>query len=577
MNRVTRGQSTAGNRSTRAVRRGRSLELAALLCGGLAVFAGCGGSGGTAGTGGSGVSTGGTDVSSGGSDVSTGGSGGTGVSTGGSGGTGVSSGGTGTGGTGMSGGSGMSTGGSGGTGVSTGGSGGTGVSTGGSGGSGMSTGGSAGGGTGGGASCTFDQSSSVSPKIGTVGIVTFSTSLAGVQSAKIDFGLTTSYGLTAPVDLTQPNYRTLLLGMKASHTYHYRITATGPSGDCQSPDYTIMSGPLANGLVKPTVTKMPTDPSLLAGGFLITGQYVANSSGSGPAYIVDSDGDIVWWYNIEDYVTGAVMDYAGTHMWINNHPPNLADARVHRVSMDGMTDEDLTSQMSRLSHQLTVLPDETVAFYADDGGTDGCSDIKERSPDGKVRTIVNSQKALGTTGQCHVNDIQYSPMDDTLIFSDHIHCSVAKIKRTDGSTVWILNGATKTFTGDVWLGSEHGIQVLGLDDFLIFNNNSRSVAGSTTSVAVGTGDGSQVIEIKLDLSAKTVKEVWSYKAMGIAYQTDVMGDVQRLWNGNLVVAFGGKGVIQEITSDGTVLQEMKTTTNFGYIQKRKTLYGPPPR
>jgi hypothetical protein len=572
MNRVTRGQLTAGSANMSTVRRRRAFELAAFVCGGLALVAGCGGSGGTAGTGGSGVSSGGTGVSSGGTGVS---SGGTGVSTGG---TGVSSGGTGV----SSGGTGVSTGGSGGTGVNTGGtgvsSGGSGVSTGGSAGSGMSTGGTAAGGTGGGsASCTFDQTSSVSPKIGTVGIVTFSTSLAGVQSAKIDFGLTTSYGLTAPVDLTQPNYRTLLLGMKSSRTYHYRITATGPSGDCQSPDYTIMSGPLANGLVKPTVTKMPTDASVLAGGFLITGQYVANSSGSGPAYIIDSDGDIVWWFNIEDYVTGAVMDYAGTHMWINNHPPNLADAKVHRVSMDGMTDEDLTSQMSRLSHQLTVLPDESVAFYADDGGKDGCSDIKQRTPDGKVRTIVNSQTALGTTGQCHVNDIQYSPMDDTLIFSDHIHCSVAKIKRTDGSVVWILNGATKTFTGDVWLGSEHGIHVLGLDDFLIFNNNSRSVAGSTTSVAVGTGDGSQVIEIKLDLSAKTVKEIWSYKANGISYQTDVMGDVQRLWNGNLVVAFGGKGVIQEITADGTVLQEMKTTTNFGYIQKRQTLYGPPPR
>jgi hypothetical protein len=86
-----------------------------------------------------------------------------------------------------------------------------------------------------------------------------------------------------------------------------------------------------------------------------------------------------------------------------------------------------------------------------------------------------------------------------------------------------------------------------------------------------------VIELKLDLDAETVSKVWEYKAEGNAYQTDVMGDVQRLWNGNVIVAFGGKGVIQEVTPDGTVLQEMKTTTNFGYIQKRRTLYGPPPR
>ncbi|HXU65473.1 MAG TPA: aryl-sulfate sulfotransferase [Polyangia bacterium] len=436
--------------------------------------------------------------------------------------------------------------------------------------------GTGGAGTGGGAqTCTFTQSSSLSPMIATVGIVTWSTTLAGVQSARIDFGLTSSYGLSAPVDLAQASYRTLLLGMKSSHLYHYRITATNGGGDCQSPDYTIMTGPLANGLVKPTVTT--NDAAALSGGFLITGQYVQNANGSAPGYILDSDGDIVWWYNIEDYVTGVVMDYAGTHMWINNHPPNLADAKVHRVSMDGMTDEDLSSQMAELSHQLTVMPDESVLFYAADNGTEGCSDIKQRTPDGAVRTIVNSQAALGTTGQCHVNNIQYSPTDDTLVFSDHIHCAVAKVKRTDGSVVWILNGETKTFTGDGWLGSEHGIQILGLDDFLIFNNNSRSIAGTTIPESMGTGDGSGALEIKLDLTAKTVTKIWSYKAMGTTYQTDVMGDLQRMANGNIVIAFGGKGVIQEIKPDGTVLQEMRTTTNFGYIQKRATLYGPPPR
>ena len=49
------------------------------------------------------------------------------------------------------------------------------------------------------ANCTFTQSSTISPMIATVGIVTWSTTLAGATSAKIDFGLTTSYGMTAPV------------------------------------------------------------------------------------------------------------------------------------------------------------------------------------------------------------------------------------------------------------------------------------------------------------------------------------------------------------------------------------------
>src|SRR5262252_6149931 len=74
--------------------------------------------------------------------------------------------------------------------------------------------------------CTFTQSSTTSSKIPTVGIVTWSTTLAGVTSAQIDFGLTRSYGMTAPVDLNEATYRTLLLGMKPAMTYHYRITAS---------------------------------------------------------------------------------------------------------------------------------------------------------------------------------------------------------------------------------------------------------------------------------------------------------------------------------------------------------------
>jgi hypothetical protein len=525
-------------RATLALARRRGTPLAALLCASLALVQGCGDSGGgdDDGTGGSDAGTGGSDAGTGGNDAGT---------------SAVSG-----------------KGGGGGSPAGSGGAAGT---------SGASNGGSAQAGTGGkaSASCTFEQSSSVSPKIGTVGIVTFSTTLSGIQSAQIDFGLTTSYGMTAPVDLDEPDYRTLLLGMKGSRLYHYRITATNASGACQSPDYTIMTGPIANGLVAPTVTT--NDAAALAGGFLITGQYVEDPSGTAPAYIVDSDGDIVWWYTIEERVTGVVMDYAGKNMWINNHPLDLEDAKVHRVSMDGMVDEDLSSQMAMLSHQLTVLPDETVAFYADDGSREQCSDIKEWSPDGTVRTLGNSQEILGTTGLCHLNDIQYSPEDDTLVFSDHVHCAVAKINRSDGSPVWILNGETKTFTGDSWYGSQHGMHILGVDNFLLFTNNSRSVAGTTIDVSNGTGDGSSVIELKLDLDAETVSKVWEYKAEGNAYQTDVMGDVQRLWNGNVIVAFGGKGVIQEVTPDGTVLQEMKTTTNFGYIQKRRTLYGPPPR
>jgi hypothetical protein len=64
--------------------------------------------------------------------------------------------------------------------------------------------------------CTLTVTSqSLSTVIPTVGIVEWTTDLPGLTEASIEFGLDENYGMTAPVDLGEVNYRTLLLGMKA--------------------------------------------------------------------------------------------------------------------------------------------------------------------------------------------------------------------------------------------------------------------------------------------------------------------------------------------------------------------------
>ena len=468
---------------------------------------------------------------------------------------------------------------------------GAGGSGGGSGGSGGST--AVAGSTGSGGAtgdCTFTPSISRSTKIGTVGIVTFTTTLPSPTSAEINFGLDTSYGMTAPVDLTQPDYRTLLLGMKASRAYHLQIVASNGSDSCASGDYTLNTGALLNGLPVPTITTNNT--AALYGGFLVTGQYsgviLGNGSSGAPAFILDKDGNYVWWYTVANSdATGVTMSYDGNYMWINNADVPSKTAVVHRVSMDGLVDEDHSSEFVGLSHQLTVLPDETVAFYA--YGTNGCDDIKLRAPDGTVTTVVNARAAHGGTVACHVNAIFYSSSDDTLIFSDLDNNCLTKVTRS-GATVWVLNsggGVTSSFSDGsfIWRGGEHGFHILGLDDFVIFNNNSAKPAGSSTGWsggAAGDGTGSYAIEVKLDLTGGTASKIWSYHGIdpsngNMAIADDVLGDAQRLPNGNTMVDFATKGTIQEVDASSNMLQEIKLPTSFGYMQKRATLYGPPPR
>ena len=410
------------------------------------------------------------------------------------------------------------------------------------------------------ANCTFSNvAATISPRISTVGIVTWATSLAGVTSARIEFGLTTAYGMIAPVDLTAASYRTLLLGMKAAKMYHYRIIATGGGGTCTSGDYTVMTGAKPNGIA--TLTVSTKDATKLAGGFLITGQ---SAQGAG-AYIFDADAEVVWFFSIGADASSARMSYDGKYMWISNANccAQNGASNVHRVSMDGMTNENLSSQFVGQNHQLTVLPDDTVAFYG--YSPNGCDDIKERAPDGTVKTIVNAQKAEGTTGGCHLNTIQYSRVDDALIFSDLNHNNYTKITRT-GQTVWVLGGSTSQFGANLWSGGQHGLDILGVDRILIFNNG-------------GSNGGSTAIEWKLTLTGtKSAMRAWSYTPSPTIY-VQVMGDVQRLPNGNTIVAYSTRGALHEVSAEGTLLQSLSWPLggSFGYIEKRPSLYGPPPK
>ena len=80
----------------------------------------------------------------------------------------------------------------------------------------------------------------LSAEIPTVGIVEWSTELAGLTEAQSEFGLDTGYGMTAPVDLGETDYRTLLLGMKAGgRTYHFRVVAKAGAQICTGEDNTL--------------------------------------------------------------------------------------------------------------------------------------------------------------------------------------------------------------------------------------------------------------------------------------------------------------------------------------------------
>jgi hypothetical protein len=436
------------------------------------------------------------------------------------------------------------------------------------------TGGSAAGGTGGGdgggqGPCSITVTTkSLSTVIPTVGIVEWSTDLPGMTEASIEFGLDTNYGMTAPVDLKEPSYRTLILGMKAGGmTYHFRVVAKAGDTVCTGGDNALPpTGDPPTSLPKLSIT--PAQADGLDGSFLVF-ETLKQTFGAGvpdsPVYIIDGDGDFVWWYTNTGIVDvgRARQSYDGKYMWIASVNVLSNFNRIIRVKMDGTDEQDFTEDFAQLNHDFAVREDETIAFIA--YGSNNGDDIKERAPDGTVTTIINSVTALGTS-EAHCDAIHYDRNDDTIVVSELHSSSIFKVTRDTKQMVWLMSSENPnaTVTGLSWT-NQHGMHIIDPTHLLFFNNN--------------TGPNATAIEAELSISngTGTAKQVWSY-ASNLTVQ--ILGDVQRLDNGNTLINFSTAGEIREVGPSGTVLQTIKNTGSgnlFGFSEKRKSLYGPPPR
>jgi len=377
----------------------------------------------------------------------------------------------------------------------------------------------------------------------TVGIVTWSAMSLSVKSAIIEFGLDTTYGMQAPVDLAQANYRTLLLGMKPAKTYHFRIVVSDGSTQTASDDYTLQTGAAT------TAVKIGSFSVKQAAGrergFVVLSYW--GGTGSSVAFIIDADGEIVWAYDtgMTGGIARARMSYDGQNMWAvtadNGGQP------IRRVGMDGLDAQTYTSTKS--SHDIAAVAGGTMAYL---DYSVSCNDITEIDPSGTTKKIFTASGTFGT--QCHGNAVRYSEAEDEYTYSV-VDKDVIRVDRA-GKKLWSL--ADTVGGNSSWGAVNHGHHLLA-SSILIFANKG------------GSNGTSAMIEYDF-----TGKKLASYAGGATSAN---LGDVQRLPGGNTLVDFSNAGIVQEVDAQGTVLVELTspgTQNKFGYATWRPTLYGPSP-
>jgi hypothetical protein len=446
-----------------------------------------------------------------------------------------------------------------------------------------SAGGSATGGSSGQGNCSFTvTTNSTSSKMATVGVVEWSTSLSNPSSAQIAYTLDNAAsgilnkGGTAPVDVTQTNHRTLLLGLKQSSTYTFHIEATSSDGTtCTSPDYSMKTGTLSGA---PSVTRTATKASAQAVGFIVTSSALGTGGSMGggrssSVYIIDADGAVVWYVAGPAQCSRARMDYEGANMWMLALNVGNTGGEMRYVSMDGQTGQDNVSGLSSAHHDFTVLPGGIVAAMVwASSGADPESNLIEREPSGTLTTkfrigsnlYAGGPSFMGGSGDSyHCNYVVYHESDDSYTISDRNPNLVVKVTRA-GSPVWQIGGdcggapAPQCASGTWKVNHGHDFDPNG--NMLLFNN--------------GQSGASHVFEFQITDSGSfgitTIKDFTSGN-----YSSSSMGDVQRLPNGNTLITYSRDGVILEVDPSWATVQTF--SGEFGYAEWREALYGPPCR
>lgn len=406
------------------------------------------------------------------------------------------------------------------------------------------------------ASCRYDTSGCVadpttlftvnveiSSAIRTVGIVTWSISIP-INEAYIEFGLDTNYGMQAPVDLSDPDYRTLLLGMKGEMDYHFRVVAKDDNKEYKSSDYTITTGPVTN---LAYVREMNVfNENARARGFYVTSvwqsaQVVTVGGARGLAIIVDEDGDIVWWWVASHLgnLSSSRISYDGKNMWM----VGIGEEGLERVTMDGL---DSQHYAVRASHDITPVTGDVIAFIAEEWYTCGAT-IEEITPEGTTTVVFDTTQVL--QGNCHGNAIRYNEKMGLYSYSDMMQPDVLIIDRATGNLVHQLRNFDS-----YWNGRQHGHHYFG-NTFLVFIN-----------------DFNYPQEYSIDVITRQLTEKWSYQT---TLFSTLLGDVQRLANGNTTVTYSIPGRLHEIDTTQNLVMEMVFNATIGYSSWRRSLYGPP--
>jgi hypothetical protein len=402
----------------------------------------------------------------------------------------------------------------------------------------------------------------------------------------VEFGATDAYGHDAPqIDEDATEHRAVLYGLPSLTDVYYRAVTAAASGEATC-EGTIRTENLPTEVPELEVTisdpdRQSPEPYLLAAVI-----------GEAPGLVaIDREGNGLWFQEHDDGEGGHATTnvdvkfaHGGNELLFNSfhEQRSLAIGKIVRVTLDGRRIEGVSTPWGH--HVFTELPDGTLAypsvvFQAGEHDPEivvAGDELIEVAPDGSTRTVFSAfdwfeldEERLAPSGfypgadvdWTHANSLEYYPDTDTYLMSLCKTHNVVEIDRASGDLLRVFGSGGYGFSaGSLPCDPQHDVHWTAEGTLLMTSQDpATGVVGA--------------IEYAVDDATGTLTEV---RTVGFESGVEFMmlGQARILQNGNLLMNWGGNGILREFTPEGDVVWEVSTEVGswFGQVRAFSDFY-----
>jgi hypothetical protein len=370
-------------------------------------------------------------------------------------------------------------------------------------------------------------------------------------------------------------HRVALVGFRPDRSYQLDVRAFTAAGADATERLNFQSGELP-GNFAPVHVNVADAQRTQSGAILFNMNRWTPQIDNTWSYIamVDSSGEVVWYYQPENRAQHVTMTDSGTILF-NTSQSNIVEINLAGEVLNTWSAADLGQDY--LHHEIKELPNGNLVTLASDMrfidgyGTEGDQTwavvgdvVVEFTRQGTVvaeHSMFNildvyrwgvggffggywnaryHDQITSTRDWTHGNAVTYDASDDTFLVSLRHQDWVIKIDRQTGELVWRL-GPEGDFalSGSDWFYHQHDPMLVDGGNIMMFDNGN---------LRPGLESGeyySRAVEYDIDTARGEAHQVWEY-AEGPSFYSSFVSGVDMMPNGNVLIADGANSLDQTL-------------------------------